>query len=83
MSRRSIYQLGIGTRKRKVASSLSVLSVAGVLSVLLFNLLSSPAQALGGQEKIAYYGNWDIYGNGYTLKKVNDSGAAARLTTLV
>jgi RHS repeat-associated protein len=52
-------------------------------SVLALNLAGGPVQAAVGSERIAYYGNWDIYGNDYTLKKVNDTGAARKLTTLV
>ena len=59
------------------------IGIAVVVSVLLFAALRQPTAAIGGQERVAYYGNWDIYGNDYTLKKVHDTGAADRLTTLV
>ncbi len=79
----SVYQLG----KRKVnwtyVKPLPLIGLVIIASVMLFNTFNQPAQALGGQEKIAYYGNWDIYGNGYSLKNVESSGAANRLTTLV
>ncbi len=77
------YELG----KRKInwtyVKPLPLIGLVVLASVLLFNAFNQPAQALGGQEKIAYYGNWDIYGNNYSLKNVDASGAANRLTTLV
>ncbi|HUS26082.1 MAG TPA: glycosyl hydrolase family 18 protein [Nevskiaceae bacterium] len=77
------YKLG-HKRKRKLLTQVPLVTVLAVLlGTLLLNIVRQPAQALGGQQRIAYYGNWDIYGNDYTLKKVHDTGAADRLTTLV
>lgn len=47
---------------------------------LVFVACFPHVEAVGGQQRIAYYGNWDIYSNDYTLKKVNGSGAASQLT---
>lgn len=76
------YVLGQKRREKMVKGF--PLAVALLMAVLTSVLVLNPqARALGGTERIAYYGNWDIYGNDYSLKKVNDSGAAGRLTTLV
>ena len=63
--------------------SLPIVSAFVILGTLIFSVFMHTAQAIGGQERIAYYGNWDIYGNGYYLKNVDTTGAASRLTTLV
>ncbi len=59
-------------------------AVAIVLtSVLVLHFVGGPVKAAGGQQRIAYYGSWDIYGDDYTLSKVNETNAASYLTTLV
>lgn len=76
------YALGMRVRPRLILHIAPVMAVI-ILSVFILSLFNQPTHALGGQEKIAYYGNWDIYGNNVSIKSIDDSGAVNRLTTLV
>ncbi|HET8574614.1 MAG TPA: glycosyl hydrolase family 18 protein [Candidatus Paceibacterota bacterium] len=51
----------------------------GAASLFVF---ASPAFA-SGEQRIAYYGNWDLYQNEYYLKDLDTSGEASHLTALV
>jgi chitinase len=53
------------------------------MAALLITIIRQPVLAVSGQQRIAYYGNWDIYGNNYFVKDIERSGAASQLTTLV
>lgn len=81
--RRVIYRLRTGKIRRSIATGAPVLVVALLIAALTFTMFGRPAQAIGGQERLAYYGNWDIYANNYFLKDVDRTGAAKQLTTLV
>jgi RHS repeat-associated protein len=59
------------------------MAIAAVIGIAVLVLGGQPARAIGGQERVAYYGNWDMYGNSYFLKDVDTTGAASRLTTLI
>ena len=48
-----------------------------------FATFSLAGSGSGGQKVFAYYGNWSIYGNDYTIKDIDTSGAASRLTHIV
>lgn len=80
--RRPAYILGRRATKRAV-SGFTVAVTIVLTGVLLLHFTGAPVRAAGGQQRIAYYGSWDIYGDDYTLRKVHDTGAASRLTTLV
>ena len=41
-----------------------------------------PSTTRNGYLKVGYFTQWGIYGRAFTVKKLNDSGAAARLTHL-
>jgi chitinase len=43
---------------------------------------STPQAGSGGHLKIAYFDQWSIYGAGYSVKKVDTSGAAANLDVI-
>ncbi|GAA2035792.1 hypothetical protein GCM10009839_40750 [Catenulispora yoronensis] len=43
---------------------------------------SSPPPGSGGHLKIAYFDQWSIYSAGYSVKKVDTSGAAAKLDVI-
>jgi RHS repeat-associated protein len=81
--RTGVYVRGQRVTTKKLISGLSVTMAVVLAGVLALNLAGGPVQAAAGGERVAYYGSWDIYGNDYTLKKVNDTGAARKLTTLV
>lgn len=63
----------------------TVLAVA--LSALLVSSYAVVARALqdgdGPRERIAYFADWNTANRGYTIKDVEDSGSAERLTRLV
>ncbi|GAA3955407.1 chitinase [Amorphoplanes auranticolor] len=42
-----------------------------------------PAPAAGGQRVVGYFTDWGVYGRNFQVRKVEASGAAARLTHLV
>jgi RHS repeat-associated protein len=80
---RGLYVRGQRVTTKKLVSGLSIATAFVMAGVLALNILGGPVHAVGGQQRIAYYGNWDIYGNNYFIKDVEKSGAASQLTTLV
>jgi chitinase len=63
-------------------SKLAPAAVAALLGALC---VGAAAQANGGsrgRELVGYYIQWGIYGRGYTVKNVETSGSAARLSTI-
>jgi chitinase len=58
------------------------------LAVLIGVIAAAPsatarrAAPRGGNEIVGYYIQWGVYGRGYTVKNVETSGSAARLTVL-
>jgi chitinase len=61
--------------------------MAAVGVVLVTAAAATPASAAAtrpnaGYVKVGYFTQWGIYGRAFTIKKLNDSGAAGRLTHL-
>ena len=79
---RRVNRAGNIVQQHKLAVTIPTI-VSIMLSTLFGFHALQPAQASGSLERVAYYGNWDLYANDYTLKKVHDTGAADQLTTLV
>ncbi len=59
------------------------LVVAAVIGLVLFASIHQPVAAVGGSQRVAYYGNWDIYANGLFLRNLDRNGSISNLTTLV
>ncbi|MEV7227046.1 glycoside hydrolase family 18 protein [Polymorphospora sp. NPDC051019] len=63
-----------------------VAAVVATVAVLVTVAPASSANAFGGNRhrdgfhKVGYFTQWGIYGRAFTVKKLHDSGAAARLT---
>ena len=81
--RTGLYIHGQRVTTRKIVGGASIVTTLVVAGVVALNLSGGAVHAIGGQQRIAYYGNWDIYGNNYFIKDIERSGAASQLTTLV
>ncbi|MDA8372234.1 MAG: glycoside hydrolase family 18 protein [Nocardiopsaceae bacterium] len=70
-----------GARKRRGV----VLAIAVALGALLFGAFTVVTGSGGaeGRQRIAYFADWNTANRGYTIKDVDDSGAAARLDRLM
>jgi chitinase len=63
----------------------SKLALAAAVALLGALCAGAAAEANGGskgRELVGYYIQWGIYGRGYTVKNVETSGSAARLSTI-
>ncbi|HLU98987.1 MAG TPA: glycoside hydrolase family 18 protein [Thermobifida alba] len=78
------------TRQRPTAFTSLVLLVAGSVVVLLGGIVAvtlagqlSGSRDASARERMAYFADWNTANRGYTIKDVDDSGAAALLDRLI
>lgn len=81
--RTGIYVRGQRVTTKRLIGGVSIATAFVIAGVIALNISGGAVNAIGGQQRIAYYGNWDIYGNNYFIKDIEKSGAASQLTTLV
>ncbi|GAB3139042.1 hypothetical protein GCM10027290_07480 [Micromonospora sonneratiae] len=68
-------------RRLAAAAAVGVVLAGTVTAVPASATTTAPAPR-DGYVKVGYFTQWGIYGRAFTIKKLNDSGAAARLTHL-
>ncbi|PSK91369.1 chitinase [Murinocardiopsis flavida] len=75
-----------GNRRKSALLGVAVAMALGTLFFSAFTVISASGGSQGeppGGRRIAYFADWNTANRGYTIKDVEESGAAARLTRLM
>jgi chitinase len=71
-------------RNKRLILGVMVAAVLGAMflsALVVLELRNSPPD--DGRERVAYFADWNIEGEGYTLQDVEETGVASSLTTLL